>query len=289
MNITIITQRPETLAFVTYILAIIDQQLNATTSPRHFETVYIVHDSVFKPFDAIMKTLEVAARYPLPLKVVDFEHAPQGKPRINDESRFFIFLFASVDSFSRLGNIRESFNMPLTKNVFLLDNSATLDTVETAAIATLNPLQRYVLIRPNGDILLQLRLGMVRLSVNLTDFGDTRNRIDRMQELILDDLMSARLTVFVHYSAHYGLVTPIGDAANSLECIGLDALMTHAIMRQLHATPLIVTDAARVNANFRNESNVVNAAAFNRMQPTYSFYHSRILQHKPTTVFDFNM
>lgn len=255
------SQLQTVLIYAAYLQAIIMQP----TSRRPYESLYLICDSEHTPIDAIIKSVQLDAPVAIQcVRLVNNSGAVVNLRGPNNGNNLYIFLFERLSSLRWLNELAHDANStPNPKIILLLDDTAPMDALEAAANHTLHQLNRYILIRPNGEM---------------------KPRLPNVVQSLYDRVPSAgRLPdpvhMLVHFRMHFGMFFAMGDAANSSEIIGVDALMARIVARQFHVGAELCSDATPGAMFFKGLGAIPR---YNSRPKTHRLFNTRILTYQPS-------
>lgn len=278
---------PRIVAFVAFLQSTIEERLRSITP---LCTAYVVYDSPQLQIDPILETLQHDAAYTV--LVSPFNNVPHKfiTREEHDESHVYIFVFSNVRQFHRIDEIAGRLTTPAPKIVLLLDTDSSVADLTRRAAVELRRLERYVLIRSDGEVLLNLQ-HLRHLRVNLTDRSD----VDALQVQIQRRVQAERnrndITIFVHYRLFYCMMVPIGverdGHAVEYELLGSDVMVASSVARQLRRTDVkISTDGMLLDPMLKTFKRIENNYDEHKID-MYDF-NARLFTFKPAHVFDFN-
>lgn len=289
INATIPQRSAQILTFVA-VLQNIMQQRHQQFSINSYHTAFLVHDAHDAPFGLLLRSLQIDAG--MPVMVSDFAGVPRRfiTRQEHDENHLYVFLFTHASQFYRINSISASMSLATTapKIVLLLDADGPFEAVVERADAVFRHLNRYVMFRSDGEVLVHLPAHVERFSVgaSLANATASRSLFVRIRFVVHAEQMARNLTIFMHYRAYHCMIVPIGDTANNLELIGSDVMMAHAVARQMHRQAALCTDAKLVDPEFA-QGKYEQVSAYTAETAAHLKY-GRMRNFVPAYVFDFN-
>lgn len=279
-------QFQQILAVTAILLGAIEER-QLTNNP--YCTAHLVYDSVTLPFDPLLRSLQLVGDLPVVLSAFSDIPAQLITGQQHDESNLYIFLFTNDTSFERIAEIKSRLATPSLKIVLLFDTSRPFDAIIERASPDLDALKRYILIRLDGAAFMHSpHAGRLEFAANLSDVAAAW----ALQESLREDpewtLEHRVLRAFVAYRTYYCMIVPIANAPGSLELIGFDVMMTHAVARQLRRNAVLYTDALLVDPEFEH-GRYERISAITPNNIDFLRINRKMMNLDPTFVFDFNV